>query len=229
MKIFIFAFILVFGVKQSYSSDCHWREVDLCLATAALYGTGGNIIPDNEENVEMFCGTVQEGQSCIGNFSTKCMSSSLRQLLSLIFEPTIAFTQEFCTKGSSIQQRWLQHAKCISEHFDEARPCIDDGLSALEYLTKVEPKNRFSSLCCTFTKIRQCLGSLLNEKCGKDAEDLMDVMLKSLISDLPFVACNPYDPKSDKCKAVLPPPGTKTSGAESELQVVRLLSTFLGS
>ncbi|XP_023218951.1 uncharacterized protein LOC111621116 [Centruroides sculpturatus] len=229
MKLFLFAIALVFGIKQSYAAECHWREIDLCLATAALYGTGGNIIPENEENVELFCSTVQEGQSCVGNFSTKCMSSSLRQLLYLFVEPTVQFTQDFCTKGSASQKKWLQHAPCLAEHFDDARPCIDDGLTALEYLTKVPPKDRFSSLCCTFTNIRQCLGNLLSEKCSKDAEDLMDVMLRSLISDLPFTACQSFDPKSDKCRAVLPPPGTKTAGSESELQIVRLLSTFLGS
>lgn len=229
MKIFVFAIILIIGVKQSYSDDCHFREIDLCLATAALYGTGGNIIPDNEENVEMFCSTVQEGQSCIGNFTTKCMSASLRQLLNLFVEPTVHFTQEFCTKGSPIQKRWLEHAKCLSEHFEEARPCIDDGLAALDYLVNIKPKERFSSLCCTFMNIRQCLGKLLNEKCGKDAEDLMDVMLKNLISDLPFIACQSFDPNTDRCKAVLPPPGTKSAGADSQLQIVRLLSTFLGS
>lgn len=73
--------------------------------------------------------------------------------------------------------------------------------------------------------MRSCLiNDIVEAKCGKETAEYMSQMLQSVVGTrLPEIVCRDFDPTSEKCTSILPPPGTK---ARPNSAFSRLLNTY---
>ena len=82
-------------------------------------------------------------------------------------------------------------------------------------------------MCCAVRRMRKCSGDIIEAKCGKEGVKYSSQMITNVAGTrIPEIACRDYDPTSAKCKAVLPPPGTKPANTKSNSVLSRLLNTY---
>lgn len=168
---------------------------------------------------------------CIGNYTRRCSTKSMREFMRGIRQDGTqarSWYEEFCQKESSQEkENYLKHAVCLNQAQKEARPCVRDLTVALDKAITSELEERIPGMCCAVRRMRRCSEQIIEGKCGKEGAKYMGQMLRSVAGTrLPEIACREYDPTSDQCKKILPPPGTKPTGQRSNSVLSRLLNTY---
>ncbi|XP_023218949.1 uncharacterized protein LOC111621114 [Centruroides sculpturatus] len=226
--VYLVAAILLFGAEQSLQQSCHLRELDLCAASMLLFTQGqSSPIAANEEEVTKQCEYITEARHCINNFTNKCTTELQRELLKYVLEGTEKTMDDFCTKGSNLRKEYLKYAPCVSKHFEDQRPCLNDALATLETLEHKKFDERIPTICCGYSRFRKCLSNNVINKCDKEADKLIDKVIQLTATDLLSLICGNYDHSGDKCKGLLPSEGSKPKGSNSNSALGRILSAFL--
>lgn len=227
--VIILTFIYIGFILQHINASCHWREADLCLATLAIYGSVYGIIPRTEQELEVFCRYIKESHDCARDFARNCLTDDLLDSGYPLAESTLQFYDTFCIKESPLQKEWLQHAQCMSQHFNKIKPCTDYALAGIENLASIDNKDRYATLCCVFNNILECGKNLINEICDGDAdgEKLVKTIARILITDIPVAACRKFEARSERCLSLLPPEGSKSKGKNSDNELVKLAAEFI--
>ncbi len=81
------------------------------------------------------CNGMKEMNECIGNYSRRCSTKSMREFMrSITHQGDVrSWYNEFCTKDNSAErEKYLRHAVCLNNAQKEARPCIRDMTVALD-------------------------------------------------------------------------------------------------
>lgn len=65
------------------------------------------------------------------------------------------------------------------------------------------------------------------DNCGKEAVDAAEEIIAVAVAQLPEVVCNGFDGNEDKCKAVLPPEGSKPTNAVQEMASYKFIRDLL--
>jgi hypothetical protein len=82
-------------------------------------------------------------------------------------------------------------------------------------------------MCCAVRRMRKCSSDIIEGKCGKEGLKYSSQMLQSVAGTrIPEIACRDFDPTSQKCTSILPPPGTKPANTRSNSVLSRLLNTY---
>ncbi|UYV71516.1 hypothetical protein LAZ67_8003566 [Cordylochernes scorpioides] len=138
--------VCVSGVAQ----DCHWREIELCQSTMVLFMQGDSPIPTNAEALKASCEYIQEANHCMGNYTEKCTTPMVRELMEVFMGDASSQLNEFCTPGSEMSAKFLQHSECLAEVYPDERPCLVDFQAVIEKVFDKSTTNedRVPTLCC---------------------------------------------------------------------------------
>jgi len=220
------AFLALANIVRAQNS-CHLRELDLCLASGLASGQN---LPTTQAEVTKQCNGFKEMYDCIGNYTRRCSTKSLREFIRGIRQQGEAksWYDEFCSKEQSKERdNFLRHSTCLNTAQKEARSCIRDMTVALDRAINSEIDKRIPGMCCAVKRMRACSSTIIEGKCGKEGAKYMGQMLSSVAGTrLPEIACRDYEPNSPECKEVLPPPGSKPTNTKTNSVISRLLNTY---
>jgi len=228
MKYLVLAIaVLAIAVVAKAQSSCHLRELDLCLASGLASGQN---LPTTIAEINKQCNGMKEMNECIGNYSRRCSTKSMREFMRSITSQGDArsWYSEFCTKDNSAErEKYLKHAVCLNSAQKDARSCIRDLTVALDKAINSDIENRIPEMCCAVRRMRKCSTDIIEAKCGKEGLKYMGQMLQSVAGTrIPEIACRDFDPTSQKCTSILPAPGTKPGNTKSNSVLSRLLNTY---
>lgn len=82
--------------------------------------------------------------------------------------------------------------------------------------------------CSMYNRYQGCTRKVVSSKCGEQAIEFGEILVKMAASDLPNVVCTSYGESNARCNTLLPPPGTKPSGKPTSV-LSRLFSAYLGN
>jgi hypothetical protein len=220
---------LALAVIVRAQSSCHLRELDLCIASGLASGQN---LPTTVAEINKQCNGMKEMNDCIGNYSRRCSTKSMREFMRSITSQgdATSWYNQFCLKDNSDErEKYLRHAVCLNNAQKEARPCISDLTVAIDKAINADIENRVPEMCCAFRRMRKCSSDKIEAKCGKDGLKYMGQMLQSIAGTrIPEIACRDFDPSSQKCISILPAPGTKPGNTKSNSVFSRLLRAFPG-
>jgi len=218
---------LALAVIVRAQSSCHLRELDLCLASGLASGQN---LPTTVAEINKQCNGMKEMNECIGNYSRRCSTKSMREFMrSLTSQGDVkSWYSEFCTKDDSGErEKYLRHAVCLNNAQKESRSCIRDLTVALDKAINADIESRITEMCCAVRRMRKCSSDIVEGKCGKEGLKYMGQMLQSIAGTrIPEIACRDFDPTSQRCTSILPPPGTKAGNTRSNSVLSRLLNTY---
>jgi len=228
MKYLVLAIaFLAFAVIVKAQSSCHLRELDLCLASGLASGQN---LPTTIAEINKQCNGFKEMNECIGNYSRRCSTKSMREFLRSITSQgdVKSWYQEFCQSDSSAErEKYLRHAACLNTAQKDSRSCIRDLTVALDKAINSDIENRIPEMCCAVKRMRKCSSDIIEGKCGKEGTKYMGQMLTSVAGTrIPEIACRDFDPSSQACISILPAPGTKPANTKSNSVLSRLLNTY---
>jgi len=228
MKYLVLAIaVLAIAVVVKAQSSCHLRELDLCLASGLASGQN---LPTTVAEIQKQCNGMKEMQECIGNYSRRCSTKSMREFMRSITSQGDArsWYQDFCVKDNSEErEKFLKHSVCLNTAQKEARSCIRDLTVALDKAINSDIENRIPEMCCAVRRMRKCSSEIIEAKCGKEGMKYSGQMLTNVAGTrIPEIACRDYDPTSQKCISILPAPGTKAGNTKSNSVLSRLLNTY---
>jgi len=228
MKYLVLAIaFLALAVIVRAQSSCHLRELDLCLASGLASGQN---LPTTVSEMNKQCNGFKEMNECIGNYSRRCSTKSMREFLRSITSQgdVRSWYSEFCTKESSAErEKFLKHSVCLNTAQKESRSCIRDLTVALDKAINSDIENRIPEMCCAVKRMRKCNTDIVEGKCGKEGARYMGQMLASVAGTrLPEIACREFDPTSQQCISILPAPGSKPANTKTNSVLSRLLNTY---
>ncbi|GFT94294.1 uncharacterized protein NPIL_607701 [Nephila pilipes] len=230
MKLYFLAVLLLaVAANQVYAQTCHLREVDLCVAIGMFHYQSNGIPPDDEKVTE-WCETMQEVRECMGNFTDKCLSPLQKELLGL-FAGSDTIAKELCTSGSELRTNYLAHSECLADgsETDEFKTQMKDLHVMIETMFDIPFKKRFPLMCCGFRRFHEQIEEMTQKRCGEESVAMIRNIMKMLVTDLPEIICQRYDPNSEECTSILPPSGTPSKGPENQSQLGKLLDTISGN
>jgi len=232
MKIYIVVGIFfaaaLCSIQMVKAQSCHLRELDLCAATLLVFTQSPSGIATGDNELDKQCGYLREADSCLRNFTRRCTTPLQRELIGFVTEGSLRLLSEYCTRGSPLRQSYLKHAGCLQSATRGQKTCIKDLQSAFEVITSVEWDKRIPAGCCAYRQLMKCTENLIETKCGKDAVEFMNLLLRMALSRLPDIVCQGYGPGSKTCANLLPPPGTAPKGSRSNSVLSRLFSAYTG-
>jgi len=228
MKYLVLAIaVLAIAVVVKAQSSCHLRELDLCLASGLASGQN---LPTTVAEIQKQCNGMKEMNECIGNYSRRCSTKSMREFMRSITSQGDArsFYNDFCVKDNSAErENFLKHSVCLNTAQKEARSCIRDLTVALDKAINSDIENRIPEMCCAVRRMRKCSSEIIEAKCGKEGMKYSGQMITNVAGTrIPEIACRDYDPTSSKCTSILPAPGTKAGNTKSNSVLSRLLNTY---
>jgi hypothetical protein len=230
MKVIVLSLFLALaflcGVTNAQS--CHLRELDLCAATLLVFTQSPSGIATSENELDKQCGYLREADGCLRNFTRRCTTPLQKELVGFVTEGSLRLLNEYCARGSQLRQSYLKHAPCLNVATRGQKTCIKDLQAGFEIITSVEWDKRIPAGCCAYRQLMKCTQNLIETKCGKDAVEFMNILLRMALSRLPDIVCQGYGPDSDSCKALLPAPGTAPKGSRSNSVLSRLFSAYTG-
>ncbi|GBL96444.1 hypothetical protein AVEN_43753-1 [Araneus ventricosus] len=221
---------LLRSAQQVFSQACHLRELDLCVAIG-LFHYERNGLPPNEENVNEWCETMQEAMQCVSNFTDKCMSPLQKELMGLL-SGSEEVGKQFCERGSEIRANYLAHAECLAHgsEGEEFKTQLRNMQVVFETMFDVPFKKRIPLMCCGYRRLRESNEEMNAKRCGKESiEMIRNIMKMMIVTKLPDIVCQQFDPHSAECKEILPPSGTPPKGpkAKNKTQLGKLIDTAL--
>ena len=95
------------------------------------------------------CNGLKEMNECIGNYSRRCSTKSMREFIRSITSQgdVRSWYNEFCTKENSEErERYLKHATCLNSAQKESRSCMRDLTVALDKAINSDVEKRIPGL-----------------------------------------------------------------------------------
>lgn len=132
--------------------------------------------------------------------------------------------KEYCSSGTDIRKNILKHSPCINKVNQKA--CGKDLQTALITVTSNEVEKRIPAGCCAFRRFNDCSEKLIEARCGREAIEYKNFMIKLVASRLPSIVCGAFDPESNQCKGLIPPVGAEPKQGKAQSVFSRLLQTY---
>lgn len=188
----------------------------MCAATLVVFTQSPSGLAVNEQDLSKQCGYLREADNCLKNFVRKCTTPIQRQMVSFMSEGSSGLLDDYCKPGTELRKAYLKHATCLNNaQKNHQKSCIKDLQASFEALTTISAENwqkRIPVGCCTYRRFEQCIGNQVEKKCGKEALNFINMVLKRALSRMPEMLCKNYKPESGDCKAILPSPGAQPKG-----------------
>ncbi|XP_003740004.1 uncharacterized protein LOC100897433 [Galendromus occidentalis] len=209
------------------AQSCHLRELDLCSATLLLFNQNPSGVATTDNELDKQCGFLGEAQQCFKNFTNRCATPLQRELMSFATEGSNELLKEFCERGSKIRVDYLKHAPCLGQTQPDQKKCLNDVQVGLERITAAKYTQRIPTACCVYARHNLCTTAAVEKKCGREAVEFGQLLMKMAASNLPDTICMSYK-ENPICDELLPPKGTKSTGKSNSV-LSRLFSAYLGN
>lgn len=217
---------------SAQAQSCHLRELDLCAATLLVFVQSPGGLAVNEAEINKQCVHLREADTCLRNFTKRCMTPLQRELINFTANSTYQLMDDYCAKGSAFRSSYLKHASCLNQvQKKEQKNCIRDLQVALEALSSAsngETSKRIHLACCAYRRFDSCMSHQVESKCGKEALQFVRSTVERITSRLPDKFCRNQKPEGQECKTLLPKPGTLPKGSKSSSVISRLVSAYTG-
>lgn len=209
----------VLNSSTAKAQSCHLRELDLCAATLVVFTQSPSGLAVSDQDLNKQCGYLREADTCLKNFINRCTTPLQRSMVSFMGEGSNDLLDDYCKPGTELRKAYLKHATCLnSAQKSHQKACIKDLQASFELLTSADAstlEKRLPIGCCTYRRFEQCIGSQVEKKCGKEAVNFVNMVLKRAFSRMPEMVCRNYKPDGNECKSILPPLGTSPKGKPS--------------
>lgn len=126
---------------------CHLRELDLCLASIAIFTQNTNSHPVTNSEINRQCKILVETESCLTNYTNRCMTESQGHLLIMLADGGLDTIRELCKPQSKIRDSYLKHGDCINAQNKGQRVCMRDFQASLEKAADIEWQDRLKLGC----------------------------------------------------------------------------------
>lgn len=209
--------------------SCHLRELDLCLASITVFTQSSNSHPITNSEINRQCVILNETETCLSNFTTRCMTDMQSGLFTMFADGGLDTIRELCKPHSKMRDSYLKHGDCINKQEKAQRICMRDFQASLEKAADIDWQERLKLGCCAFNKLHACVRDIIEPKCGPDAYELSQKLFRATFSRLPSLSCAKYEWQSKSCSNLLPPAGTIPKGPRSSSVLSKLLSAYTGS
>lgn len=221
--------LVLLGISAEWVSaqNCHLRELDLCSATLLLFNQNPSGVATTDNELDKQCGFLSEAQGCFNNFTTRCTTPLQRELLAFASEGSNELFREFCSRGSKIRSDYLKHAPCLGQTQPDQKRCLNDVQVGLEKISAAKFNERLPTACCTYVRYSSCTTAAVAKKCGREAVEFGQLLLKMAASNLPDTVCQSFK-NNPVCDTLLPPKGTRPTGKSNSV-LSRLFSAYLGN
>lgn len=199
------------------------RELDLCAATLVVFTQSPSGLAVTDHDLTKQCGYLKEADTCMRNFIKRCTTPLQQQMVAFMGDGSGDLLDDYCKPGTELRKAYLKHATCLnSAQKSHQKVCIKDLQASFETLTASfnSTENwgkRVSVGCCTYRRFEQCIGNQVEKKCGKEALNFINLVLKRAFSRMPDMLCRKYKPDGNECKAILPAVGTVPKGKSCRL------------
>ncbi|UYV71509.1 hypothetical protein LAZ67_8003557 [Cordylochernes scorpioides] len=240
------------------AENCHWREIELCQATVMVALQGDSPIPTNEDDLTSICDYIQEANQCMTNYTDRCTTPMVRELMDVFMGTSRSQLSEFCTAGTELRANFLQRSECLAEVYPEQRPCFMDLQATIEKIVEksVTNEDRLPTLCwkCLYILIYQP-ESVQFPFCAicKNVDVVFSGYNRfySCVRELIEPRCGSETVeyanqmfemmattmprtvctnfRDDRCDELLPEPDTQPEGSQSKSALARLIGAFLGN
>lgn len=127
--------------------SCHLRELDLCLASVAVFTQNSNSHPVTNNEINRQCKILNETESCLTNFTSRCMTEQQAQLFKLFGDGGLDTIRELCKPQSKIRDSYLKHGDCVNGQQKGQRVCMRDFQVSLEKAVDIEWQDRLKLGC----------------------------------------------------------------------------------
>lgn len=129
--------------------SCHLREFDLCMASAIVFVQQPQGTKVNEAEIERQCSLFKETETCIEDFTDRCMSPLQNSLVDFMSGGVLKYMRDYCKKGSPLRNSYLKHGECVQKQRKTTNRCLVDFQAAIERSTVDEThwKDRPKVLC----------------------------------------------------------------------------------
>ncbi|XP_015926686.1 uncharacterized protein [Parasteatoda tepidariorum] len=227
MKLFLILGIAIAFPCLVLSDNCHSSEFCKCVDIALdwLDTLDKGSIPVTENEVETMCTELEKAFTCADKFIDACVTPLQKELIALTTEGLQDFRHKFCAKGSPLAAKYIAHAPCLNKvsQMKEVREGMLYLLAAVEKFKEVPDDKKVTYACCAYGKIHHDSLDLLKNNCDEATVQTDKEFTEMIFGQLPEVICNGFTGKEEKCKAVLPPPGSTPSESLKGTEVYTLL------
>jgi len=207
-------------------SSCHLREMDLCAASLLVLAQSPQGAAVSDADIDRQCTFIKEADQCFRNYTERCATPLQQEIADMLFDGADKLQKEYCTKGTKLRTMYLKNAGCINEAMKDNKPCIKDLQSGFEAVTSAKWDKRLPLGCCSYHKMRSCVGTIIRNKCGQESVDFMSRLMKLVLSRLPELLCDEYDLKSSHCDEINNPPLNRPKSKSTSI-LNRLLSAYV--
>lgn len=215
------------GSDEQNQQPCHLRELDLCLASLAVFFQA-NTHPITNAEVTRQCKILMETETCLTNYTRRCMTEQQAELVDMVAEGGLETIRELCRPQSKLRTSYLKNGDCINQQHKAQRVCMRDFQVSLEKAVEIEWQDRLKLACCSFNKLNACTQDVIEPKCGSEAYELHKQMFRTSVSRMPSLACAKYEHNAKVCSSLLPPAGSQPKGSRSHSVLSKLFSAYTG-
>lgn len=127
--------------------SCHLRELDLCLASVAVFTQNNNPHPITNTEINRQCKLLMETETCLGNFTHRCMTEQQGPLFNLFLDGGLDSIRDLCKPHSKLRDSYLKHGDCINAQNKGQRVCLKDFQASLEKAVEIEWQERLKLGC----------------------------------------------------------------------------------
>ncbi|XP_015926685.1 uncharacterized protein [Parasteatoda tepidariorum] len=205
------------SMALSAAINCHTSEIMKCvdLGVDWFISLPKRSIPVTVTDVDNMCDNLEKAFECAHKYLDTCLTPMQKEVVDLAVEGVEEFRYQFCSKGSPQRSRYEAHSECLNQvaQLDEVKDHIEYFLAVLENINSIENEKKLMYGCCGYAKGYNIMQDLVKSKCGEETAQADRELLGMIFAQLPDVLCNGFTGNEDRCKAVLPPDGTKPTNA----------------
>lgn len=216
--------LAVFPIPMVYSTECHLRELDLCLTSAASI----KAVPVNDDEIDKYCNLIKEAIECLSAYVKKCATPMQKEVIAFFTgRGFIEQGEKFCTKGDELRNNYLEQAPCLAKAQIDGKRCMNDCQVAFEKFEEVPFQNKITFVCCVYARYKKCSHDIIEATCGVKAVESSNTMIRLLSSNLIPIVCHGFD-SNPSCASLLPPAGTSPKNNGKSV-VSKLISAYVKS
>lgn len=123
------------------------RELDLCLASIAVFTQNSNAHPVNNAEINKHCKILLETGTCLSNFTSRCMTEMQAKTVDLFAGGGLGVIQELCKPQSKIRSTYLKHGDCVNGQRKAQKVCMRSFQVSLEKAVDIDWQDRLKLGC----------------------------------------------------------------------------------
>lgn len=202
----VLVYFSVIGVVAC--SPCGQDMLSRCSQPLKVFSENKDLtFAAKKEELDLICPDLNEGLSCIDEYTRSCMSPHQRSHFNRLYAGSSMVIQEICQEGP-YQEEFLRHAPCMKEVKEDYEICAREYEQKIHSMQAIGNQNTSSpedgndqvrKLCCSFQEYLRCSHAIVMGTCGEETAQFTKAFLDRMASSLIQIHCEKYPPGSQIC------------------------------